>query len=184
MQHQINPAQSAERTGEKMNRTIPPEVDINNIRSKSQLEATLSGIEAAKVSGCASWCNREGQKSPVVFESELVEVRHEHEDFKKPGADRWFVIVKRHASLMELTPEEMIEVFQARQRVVEEYDLKGCSINRIGSKEYTASSLQDNHYYEIMVKTTPGIPYKETLVKDLTGENLTRLEERAKEITS
>ena len=166
----------------EMNKKIPEEINIDNIRSREQLEATIAWWEAGKTSGCPTWCNnREEQKSPVVFETNLWEIRQEADEYKKPGAERWFIILKRHASLDELLPVEGAELVHVKQRMNKEFDIN-CYINRRGPKEYTASSLSDAHYYEIAVKTTPGVPYKETLVKDLAA-NKERLEKRAEEIT-
>ena len=183
MQHKINRAKERKRMV-KMEKKIPEGIDPHNIRSKEQLDATLSWWEAGNLSGCRSWCNdRENQESLLVFETTYWEVRKEADKFKKPGAERWFLILKRHAALDDITPEEWMDYGPAKQRIHKEFDIRGCFINRVGPKENTASSLLDDHYYEIAVKTTPGVPYKETLVKDLTGENLQRLDNRTAEIT-
>ncbi|EKD58539.1 MAG: hypothetical protein ACD_56C00106G0005 [uncultured bacterium] len=125
--------------------------------------------------------NHRKQKSPIVLENEYFVVRQEHSDFKKaPGVDRWFLISKRHIGLMGLNPEiEGPALLSIEQEAYAKFGIKGCSIHREGPKEHTASGLRDDHFFKILVKTTPGFPYKETLVKDLTGENLQRLDERA-----
>lgn len=163
-----------------MEKKLPDGIDPHNIPSKAQFDATVKMAEMEKVTGCASWCNPE-QKSPIVLESEHFVIRQEHPDFKKaPGVDRWFLISKRHVGLMGLDPEkEGPDLLRIEQEAFAKFGIKGCSIHREGPKENTSSGLRDDHFFKILVKTTPGFPYKETLVKDLTGDNLARLDERA-----
>lgn len=150
------------------------EVDPSTIRSKEQFEATKKAAEC----GCA-WCQpEENQKSPVLFESNLVVIRRNV--FAKPGRDMYIIHLRRHASLSNITADEALALVRARQHLIDKHNLPGGGfIHRFGDKQYNASSLPDDHYFESVVVPHGTEKVAETLCKDVSPEKVAKREERA-----
>jgi hypothetical protein len=143
----------------------PFKVDPSTVRSKEQLKETK---KAAK-HGCA-WClPQKNQRSPIIYSLPLVVIRRNV--FLKSGRDMYLIIPKRHVRMQELTLKEIGEIFEARCWLIYKLNLKGGGIiHRFGDREFNASSLPDNHYFEMVVIPHGTEPVAETLFKDRSPE--------------
>lgn len=161
-----------------MTKEIPPGIDTDTIRSKGQFDATVAAAQA----GCA-WCMSEDQQqSPLVCNNRFKYWRVRRNVFAKPGRDMYILILRRHASRKEVTPEESAEYFAARNWVEEEFGLLGGgNIDRWGEKALHSSSLPDTHFFQNVIAPHGDVPVAETLVKDRSPEKQAVREERARE---
>jgi len=153
-------------------------VNKSTIRSKEQYKATVAAAKA----GCA-WCKSEDeQPSPLLKDFGLVVVRKNV--FPKPHRRMYIIHSKRCARMEDLTPEECYQIFQARHWAhQQDKNPGGGDIHRWGDREYCASSIPDNHYFESLVVPDGTGPVPETLYKDKSPEKMAAREKRAKTFT-